>query len=127
MEFNDQQKRYIEKISKDLIGDVKNYINSIPDFEKYPNEYNIFISPDPSPELFWGERYRIGVHLRFIHSQLKYVYMDIVVILCDKILQITVGIAKGAISDFKQILNEENTGKKLEEKIFELIEKAESI
>lgn len=127
MKFNDQQKGYIVRASKELIAEVNNYLGSIPDCEKYPNEYSIFISPDPSPELFWGERYRIGVTLRFIHSQLKYVYMDLVIILCDKILQITVGIAKGAISDFKQILDEEKTGKKLEEKIFELIEKAESI
>lgn len=127
MKFNNQQLLYIEKVSKELIEEVKNYLSSMPDFEKFPNEYKIFVTPEPSPELFWDEHYRLGINLRFIHSKLEYVYMDLVVILWDKVLQITVGIANGTISDFKQILEEENTGKKLKEKMFELIEKAESI
>ena len=127
MKFNDRQKSYIGKVSKGLIEDVKIYIDSISDFEKYPNEYNIFFTPDPSPELFWDEHYRFGINLRFIHSSLKYVYMDVIVILLDGLLQITVGIARGAICDFMKFLDEESTVKKLEEKMLELIEKAESM
>ena len=127
MKFNDRQKSYIGKVSKGLIEDVKIYIDSISDFEKYPNDYNIFFTPDPSPELFWDEHYRFGVNLRFIHSSLKYVYMDVIVILLDGLLQITVGIARGAISDFMKLRDEESTVKKLEAKMYELIEKAESM
>ena len=126
MNFNEQQKGYISNLSKELIGAVHNYLLSVSVSESLPSEHYVPASLDPNPELFWGEHYHFGINLCFPPSKSRHVFMYLEVILWDKFVKVSIGIADEDMVNLLPRLEQESIYQELENGIFNLIEKAES-
>ena len=127
MKFNNQQKSYLSKVSKELVEKVKIYFSSIPDSDNLPNEHYISIESNPNPELFWNEKFCFGINLRFSQSISKHVFMDIEVILWDKFVKVSTGIADEDFTNFLALLDNQDVPRKVEEEVYCLIDRVESI
>lgn len=127
MEFSDPQKKYIEKVSKELVEKVKIYLSSISESDNLPNEHYISIEPQPNPELFWNQKFHFAINLCFPPSKSRHVFMYIEVILWDKFAKVSTGIADEDFIKFITLLDKADISIKIENKLYNLIEKVESL
>ena len=127
MNFNDQQKSYIASIAKELTAKVRNYLSSLSETEEFPSEHHIAIEPDPKRELFWNERFHIGVNLRFPPSKYRHIFMDIELVSWNKFVKVSMGVADEDFINFLPFMDKNNIEKKMENIIYTLFEKVDSI
>ena len=127
MNFNEQQKFYVSKVSKELVDKVKNYLSSISEPDCLPSEQFISLETEPDPEIFWGEKFCFGINLRFPPSKSKHVFMDVEVILLDKFVKISRGVIEEDFVNIIEALDKSDIYLNVENIILTLIEKTETI
>lgn len=127
MKLNEEQRMYISWAAEELIRQLQEFTSTHDDLEPHPKDYSFFINPNPNPELFDDERYRIGIHLYRNQFATSKVVMDILMVSLDKWVQVTRGLAYGNYADIQKAVEGSELAHKIETIIPEFIEKLEDI